>query len=130
MDKLKQNKTIAKILGWQVDWRDGLNQMVRGGFAYPNRFCAERVECWFIEGNDKYPGVYCSPPNYSGDVNLMVDACKFLPEDKFIIFIDNLALITEAYYKEKGDKWIRLINASAAQRAEAFLRTHNLWKIE
>ncbi len=55
-------------------------------------------------------------PDYLGDLNAMAEAEKVLSPDQGWEYATHLAVM--------GNGW----SATAAQRAEAFLRTLNLWK--
>jgi hypothetical protein len=85
-------------------------------------------ELWDEEPRSRLVGVtsYCSivqVPNYLTDLNAMHEAEKQLiaksQQDRFM------------YYLQQGyasDQFWCIAHATAAQRAEAFLRTLNLWK--
>jgi hypothetical protein len=64
----------------------------------------------------------CAVPDYLNDLNAMHGAEKVLTEKQQQVFL----------YQLNGEivqtkNW-KLVHTSAAQRAEAFLRTLNLWK--
>lgn len=69
-------------------------------------------------------------PFYPHDLNAMHEAEKVLSDKQYLVFLDELAAITTNRMVRIGDS-IRnarpLMTATAAQRAEAFLRTLNLW---
>lgn len=79
-------------------------------------------------------------PDYLGDLNAMQEACGTLDPNQQCHFIDALDAIIRLpeniRFGEKPAKKFRLnhfgrfhvANATAAQRAEAFLRSLNLWK--
>jgi hypothetical protein len=57
------------------------------------------------------------PPDYLNDLNAMHKAEKIMSYDEF-----------DEYYVQLSMKMVRPFHATAAQRAEAFLRTLDLWK--
>jgi len=60
-------------------------------------------------------------PNYVNDLNAMHEAEKILFPKFEIEWHNQLQNVC-------GGSWRIMLNSSAAQRAEAFLRTLNLWK--
>ena len=68
-------------------------------------------------------------PNYLNDLNAMHKALKFLDDEQQISFMMHLASIVSDF--DVGKLTWRLVekmlSATAAQLAEAFLRTLNLW---
>jgi hypothetical protein len=111
MNKKKQNIAIAKACGYTLS----------GG----------RIEWW----TDK-DGAHDEPPDYLNDLNAMNEAEKTLTDKQYDLS-DSLA----AYEDTSFSGWLfrimvrraenpdyRLYSASAAKRAEAFLRTLNLWE--
>lgn len=68
-------------------------------------------------------------PDYLNDLNAMHKVCETLTEQQEMAFRDQLHAITRRDY-ESGvrSRILSTINATAAQRAEAFLITLNLWK--
>ena len=70
-------------------------------------------------------------PDYLNDLNAMREAEQTLWEKDWTSrhdFVDKLARImspTHGYHQQSG---LDLLDATAAQRAEAFLRTLNLWQ--
>ena len=77
------------------------------GFTAPQGF-------WIFEGRRT------AIPNYCNDLNTMHEAEKALPESMQGTMIDYLVIVQEQ------DGW-DAFHSTAAQRAEAFLRTLNLW---
>lgn len=61
-------------------------------------------------------------PDYLSDLNAMHEAEKVLTDEQDILYFDELALMT------CGNTGSFLIHATAAQRAEAFLRTIDKWE--
>lgn len=101
------NRAIAQACGWRSmpfdHWLDPQGE-VRG--------------CFGAGDEQKFL------PNYHGDLNATVEATKTLTEDQYWpTFYDHLSAVTG------GDYNMRKMNeATAAQRAEAFLKTLGLWE--
>jgi hypothetical protein len=82
-------------------------------------------------------GKQVSAPDYLNDLNAMHEAEKVLDESKQRIFLDMLdelvphgnGISVEGYVAHTNAMF-QFVHATAAQRAEAFLRTLNLWKDE
>lgn len=75
---------------------------------------------------------YGSPqelPDFCDDLNAMHEAEKALDENQQLVYGSRLYEITGAYNQEtqRREGW-KEIHSTAAQRAEAFLKTMNLWK--
>lgn len=103
MTKEQQRVAIAEACGWTCD-RDGN----------------------WKDANRKY-GINGCPPNYLNDLNAMHEAEKSLTREQAVMHGDLLAV--ECGYGKKGEfNFYDAAHATAAQRAEAFLRTLNLWK--
>jgi hypothetical protein len=72
-----------------------------------------------------------SPPNYLNDLNAMHEAENSLTNAQRRAYVANLVNVHPLHYDPtlpSDDKWMRiyfLVNATAAQRAEAFLLTIN-----
>ena len=101
---------------------------------------------WVSDIEDEFPPVLCGThpskgrpegipkrfgplPDYLNDLNAMHDAWLKLPPSKKERFESELysIVIGRAEYNRNDDAgWIT--NATAAQRAESFLKTLNLWK--
>ncbi len=62
-----------------------------------------------------------TPPDYLNDLNAMHEAENVLTNEQWWLFVEFLTEI-------RGGGVALCISATAAQRAEAFLRTLNLWK--
>jgi len=78
-------------------------------------------------------GAMPEPPDYTNDLNAMHEAWLILSNYDKREFHINLGLLIEKYTKEWGDLLLLdqrslIANATAAQRAEAFLRTVGKWK--
>jgi hypothetical protein len=68
-------------------------------------------------------------PDYLNDLNAMHEAEKVLREMQTMTYLDRLGDIVSQGMGEGsyGEIW-NILHATAAQRAEAFLRTLHLWK--
>jgi hypothetical protein len=76
----------------------------------------------------KPPGKICSfayIPNYLNDLNAMHEAEKVLTKDQLI---EQAEWIGACSNEMPNKAWVILLRATAAQRAEAFLRTLGLWQ--
>jgi hypothetical protein len=73
-----------------------------------------------------------SPPNYPADLNAMHEAVEARINYTNVLnyHCDLLEVVVRTRQLDASRKWpfSICINATAAQRAEAFLRTLNLWK--
>ena len=109
----EQRIAIAVICGWEPE---------RTWLLAPNRMCGERPE----------DGCYMPLPDYPNDLNAMHEAEKVLWEidwNNRHVFNDNLANILKGRTVNRNEWYAEtLLDATAAQRAEAFLKTLNLWK--
>ena len=107
-----QRIAIAKACGWKVHPKHkGLD-------------LSEELECW----TDDPPRGFASElrlkrdlPDYLNDLNAMHEAEKTLGGAQMIDYGNLLPQIV-------ADHWPNVCMATAAQRAEAFLRTLGLWK--
>ena len=66
--------------------------------------------------------VAASVPNYTEDLNAMHEAEKVLTPSQIAPYVDSC--------EEMNKKWATPAFATAAQRAEAFLRTIGKWEVE
>jgi hypothetical protein len=69
------------------------------------------------------------PPHYLNDLNAMHEAEKVLTYEQAEIFEDELCDVAKSanVVLENPAPWRFVFHATAAQRAEAFLRTLGLW---
>ena len=78
----------------------------------------------------RYPQGQCPSivPNYTTDLNAMREAVMSLPDRN--PYLRELQIVTADWKNDPEDEhWLdRMTNASAAQCAESFLRTLNLWR--
>jgi hypothetical protein len=120
---------IAEACGWRLKWQN------QGGAPLletkPQGHC---WEVWFnpdrrtvdSQGNEVYP------PDYLNNLNAMHEAEKVLNAGQINSYLGHLYLFTEVA-KFGSNPWEIVaarvaIHATAAQRAEAFLKTLGLWK--
>ncbi len=145
----QQRTAIAKTCGWKLSW-----QNMGGGKLHdlkPTGHCWEvrhPPEGWYSSSAGKaYLALRetahgdCSPPDYPSDLNAMHEAEKVLTEEQHRRFSWHLVQVTDDNYRtwsafeyETLSVWEMslgdvqaCLRATAAQRAEAFLRTLNLW---
>ena len=107
MKQEEQQIKIAEFLGWKVDKR-----------CYGSRIFA----LW--GDSPKPPHMYEKVPDFINDLNAMHEAEKHLM-DHANAWEDYCILLRRGYARPDG-----AIGSTAAQRAEAFLKTLNLWKNE
>ena len=112
MTEQEQRITIAKVL-----WPEVIE--ASGPFNVPAvRDIKNRVD-W----------IRC--PDYPNDLNAMNDACKCLTINQRVMFYGHLYAITQRQFEGESDEdsySFALVNATASQRAEAFLRSVSKWK--
>lgn len=125
----QQRIAIAEACGWKCRWQN------QGGSPLLDK--KPKGHCWEVwqdpkgQGLDKrYDPIF--PPDYLNDLNAMHRAEKVLTEGQFQIYLDWLDVSCggelELSAMIDGPAFgFGLIHATAAQRAEAFLRTLNLW---
>lgn len=113
----KQLIAIAEACGWTVRrWTDG-----------------EGFECVGLlpPGSDKTSSGFRHPPDYLNDLNAMHEAEKALLScadwRPIRAYFSNLSPNLHSDGALDGDDW-KLCHATAAQRAEAFLRTIGKWE--
>ena len=124
MTQEKQRKAIAKACGWT---EIQLSEYAPFGNPYlvgrsPNRV-AENLQ---------------NIPDFCNDLNAMHEAEKVLYADQLVDYVKHLAAIHPLFCvdvlddRDPAGDWhfemTRLITATAAQRAEAFLRTIGKWE--
>lgn len=81
------------------------------------------IMCWIRPGNDSWQTEQV--PDYLNDLNAMHEAEKVLKVEQHFTFQVELARVINTITYPLN---FALLHATAAQRAEAFLRTLNLWK--
>lgn len=79
---------------------------------------------WFLECEDMYAPIK-ELPDYLNDLNAMHSAEKLLTVPRWNKYRKSLSVM---FTDHPDDGYIFAINATAEQRAEAFLRTLGLWE--
>jgi hypothetical protein len=117
----KQRIAIAEACGWTREyadvqtWNAGLNSY-KGGYEPIRTMLFRRMEKCFLAEN---------LPDYLADLNAMHEAETVLAKDQLIEQAEWIgACSNEMHIKA----WVILLRATAAQRAEAFLRTVGKWE--
>lgn len=112
---------IAEVLGWKFS--DTVDR-------FGNRFY-ERGDQWRRVGD--YPNTYEPLPDYLNDLNACAEFERTLSEGEITDYgIEVFRIMNQtdrSIASVDGDPlWGKLIQATARQRCEAFLRTKGLWK--
>lgn len=126
MNPEKQRIAIAEACGWTaIEDIDGFWRAVdASGYV--------TTDLWISESNVWSAGM----PDYLNDLNAMRGASDTLNDDQQWQFVQHLNEITRIKHDSDSDDWFihrtdwiwRMLNATAAQRAEAFLRTIGKWE--
>lgn len=131
MNEEVQKITIAKECGWREAFpakEKPHPETKRGGILLPYNWVNEQTHQRAME-----------LPDYLNDLNAMHGAEKALKEDKADLrgtderccFITHLGKIIDCWSPgNHHNSLFQLTHATAAQRAEAFLRAKGLWKDE
>jgi hypothetical protein len=125
MDKTQQRIAIAEACGWKRwDHPDALKR--KEGWIMPENF---------VEDPEGFQVSRHSVPDYLNDLNAMHEAEKVLDWDQKYDYGEALARMTigdefddPEGFTPNGLGYFAPITASAAQRAEAFLRTLGKWE--
>jgi len=107
----QQRIAIAEACGWTLDLKSAI-----------------RVDGYRIEKWGKHP--HEALPDYLNDLNAMHEAEKVLTEDQlsdYGAFLKGKDNETVSLYTPEHREIAKVAMASAAQRAEAFLRTIDKW---
>ena len=116
MTSIQQRDAIGDFCGWEPS--------------------TEIIGCW----RNKHTGLtLAAKPDYPGDLNAMHEAFLLLSNNLHATFWQRLFEIVQSEYDAKhwkttfyrlqpGRKSALVANATAAQRAEAFLKTINKWQ--
>lgn len=128
MSPEEQRIAIAESVGWKFELEDSPGMLSACANAKdPEGFDHQIMFHPFL---DKHAEVIV--PDYPGDLNAMHEAEKSLnlnPDDKNGHYWRyQLALSEVVNAKERNKGPIAIIRATAAQRAEAYLRTIGKWK--
>lgn len=125
MNKEQQRIKIAEACGlFRIM---PLRRTVRKGTPDPNG-----VKLWYCDEHHGGAASYLEVPNYLYDLNAMHEAKQLLWKMDWgyrYIFNDNLANIIKGRIVNRNE-WDAetLLDATAEQQAESFLRTLNLWE--
>lgn len=116
MNEEEQNIAIAQACGWKK--YDGLNCKL---YHY---------RCWTPPGKQGQSWRFNKvvPPDYTADLNSMHEAEKILNNSEQAEYAEMIAHVSNGRRALTHFTFFIGIHASAKQRAEAFLRTRNLWK--
>ncbi len=118
MTKEEQRIAIAKACGWTA--------IQQGNTAHFQRMLGVSPA---NKGRTSDGGLILHEiPNYLNDLNAMRDAEKVLATEQHEQFRDLLFGLTMVYDHDCELNHRAYISATAAQRAEALLKTLNLWK--
>jgi hypothetical protein len=117
----QQRIAIAEACGWKnADHPDAMK--LKQGWTMPEKWCMDPNGV--LQFNHKRP-------NYLNDLNAMHEAVSIFDYDQADQFEDHLCDICKRSNDEKENPapWrFAVVNATASQRAEAFLRTIGKWK--
>jgi hypothetical protein len=109
MKPKEQRIAIAKACGWEKKYSSMYDK-----------------KCWYNELGTKVAPTQDQLPDYLNNLNAMHEAEKTLSDDQFMDYHGNLGCLGDY-----GSWWNKnLTHATASKRAEAFLKTLNLWKHE
>ena len=114
MNTEEQRIAIAEACGWKQVTRDNKPEEIWENQKHPLKIC---------RGESKIP-------DYLNDLNAMHDAwltlSPFFEKEQFESELYSIVIGGAEYNRNDDAGWIT--NATAAQRAESFLKTLNLWK--
>lgn len=111
MTKQEQRAAIAKVMGWTEIFGRFQHLGLRPG-----------------DEDDGTENCLRVLPDYLNDLNAMHEAEKFLNHDQDLDYSESLEVVVQGKFNcNNGEDMRRLRSATASQRAEAFLRTLNLW---
>ena len=109
----KQRIAIAEACGWKRIPKDNVGAAARLFYG----------DVWWRDAENNTIASVEQLPDYLNDLNAMHEAEKTLPQDLRARWMIELCKLTE-------DSFWSTTRATSAQRAEAFLRTLNLWTDE
>jgi len=105
------NIAIAKACGWNPP-PEGMGNMTHGGSKFMS--------------SEEWRKAHI--PNYCNDLNAMHEAEKILTGKQRIIYADQLCIIWTGRDDRAIPIWFWITEATARQRAEAFLKTLGKWE--
>ncbi len=137
MTKEQINITIAESSGWHPhpdnDRSDQKFWTTGNSYGVPEKGKPFKIAAFPSLIEDFHNHIYYNLPNYSADLNAMHEAWCSLTEKQHQTFRRELQ-ITVAFAKEDNLPYKgpchSVCNATALQRAEAYLRTIGKWKDE
>jgi hypothetical protein len=100
MSDVQINIAIAEACGWEVKVKKYLAKPPNGEWQYQDKI-----------------------PNYCNDLNAMHEAEKILSDESHADYACELVKTIR-----RNGEWFESVSATAAQRAEAFLKTINKWE--
>lgn len=100
MSDVQINIAIAEACGWEVKVKKYLAKPPNGEWQYRDKI-----------------------PNYCNDLNAMHEAEKILSDESHADYACELVKTIR-----RNGEWFESVSATAAQRAEAFLKTINKWE--
>lgn len=112
MNPESQRIAIAQACGWRM------------GSALP-----DGTPCWQGRQCDEFAVGVNQLPDYLNDLNAMNEAEKMLPSAQHYCFVTELNKVV--FGDDGKSTWppmFEIVSATPVQRAQAFLRTLNLWK--
>lgn len=119
MSPEKQRIAIAEACGWR--------------YAGPSDVKEHAVACWYAPGDMEWHQRLL--PDYLNDLNAMHEAENVLSRAQAKTFAEKMQDVCRWHcigiipdWHHDREALAHLIHATAAQRAEAFLRTLNLWE--
>ena len=130
---------IAEKCGWRHRFATYDSPVVRAGYTLPGYYGSD-LEVWWNDNDPKLPAVYVDCPDYPNDLNAMHEAVTIMHPNDQCEWVNTMEAILRrdenAKFRDKTKrKWpfnhfgrLALYNATALQRAEAFLRVFGLWK--
>ena len=119
------NIAIAEVCGWKFVWR-------HNDSGWDNYTAIVTDPCGKFIGDRNEIGIAKAIPDYCHDLNAMREAAATLTQEEYdglVGFTAYLARVTQgAASVEVGWKFRPMQEATARQRAEAFLRVKGLWR--
>jgi len=131
MTECEQRVSIAKWIGWKIKHSPTFNHLCRPGeetgVCCGKHLTDSEIFDLFLAPNECGPGYVI--PDYTRDLNAIHKAEMNLTFENRIVFVDNLRFILREPHPEQFIMEVaRLASAKANIRAEALLRTLDLWK--
>lgn len=131
MNADKQRIAIARAHGWRVGVAEHFKLLCRPGeivgVCCGSHLTEEAIFSTFLTLGDC--GLEYVIPNYPSDLNAMHEAEKTLVGDSCFKFLDALQdVIARSFPNGNDSVFWTCVHATAAQRAEAFLRTIGKWE--